>query len=210
MDNEIINLLVNSNMTWAAALTIMSIVLRPALVTLTAGLVEARRVAAKAIEARNINEVEQTKVLRSVEDALTRNTAIVNASLNLLQPLSNIPMALEEATKRMTTRADARDGMLAAQNQRLEQLHQAVANVPSEYMMRSAQHFDPQFASLQLAISELRRQIETTQDILTPGVVREIRAELRQINNFLADLNSGGKKKENKVDTQDEKTKQEQ
>ena len=38
------------------------------LVTLTAGLVEARRVAAKAIEARNINEVEQTKVLRSVEN----------------------------------------------------------------------------------------------------------------------------------------------
>jgi len=68
VDNEIINLLVNSNMTWAAALTIMSIVLRPALVTLTAGLVEARRVAAKAIEARNINEVEQTKVLRSVEN----------------------------------------------------------------------------------------------------------------------------------------------
>jgi len=33
VDNEIINLLVNSNMTWAAALTIMSIVLRPALVT---------------------------------------------------------------------------------------------------------------------------------------------------------------------------------
>lgn len=186
---EIIRLLVNSNLTWAAALTIMSVVLRPVLMTLSAGLVEARKAAVRAIDDRNANEREQTRVLSGVQDALNDTSTVTRSVLALLQPVSQLPANIEAIGQQMTKRADTRDDMVRSQGQRIEAIQQLIQNLPDAYLAKTAAHFDPTLTNIQASINLLRQQIESRQDAMTPDVAKEIRAELAKIYRLVSAIN---------------------
>ena len=189
---ELFRLIINSNLTWAAALTIMAVALRPVLTGLVEGLVASRKEQAHAMHERNANEKEQTRVLSEVRDTLADNAKITSAVLSLIQNVAALPAIIEDANKRMTARADARDGMLTVQTQRLEQLHQSVANLPADIMVRASSHLDPQFTRVMAAIGDLKMEIQNAQEVMTPGIVKEIRVELARIAKLVTALADNG------------------
>ena len=185
---ELIRLLVNSNLTWAGALTIMSVVLRPVLLTLATGLVEARKEQTQAMVDRNVNEREQTKTLSELKDALRDNGVITNSVLALLQPVSKLPGQIQEIGDRMIQRTNARDELVRGQGQQISAIQQAITGLPDSYLAKTAAHFDPTLANIQTAINLLRQQIESRSEAITPDVVKEIRAELAKIARELTAL----------------------
>lgn len=186
---ELIRLLVNSNLTWAGALTIMSIVLRPVLSTLAAGLVDARKEQAQAMVERNVNEREQTKALSELKDALRDNGVITNSVLALLQPVSKLPGQIQEIGERMVQRTDARDELVRGQGQQISAIQQMITGLPDAYLAKTAAHFDPTLSNIQASINLLRTQIESRQDAMTPDVAKEIRGELAKIYRLVSAIN---------------------
>lgn len=186
---EFIKLLANSNLTWAAALAIMSVVLRSVLLVLATGLVDARKATAKAMEERNENEKEQTKVLAEVRDTLKDTGIITQSVLSLLQPVSQLPDKLDTIKDQMITRTQAQDEMVRNQGEKINQIQLAIQNLPDTNLAKTAAHFDPTLKNIQNAIELLRSQLESQP--LTVQDVKEIRNELGQILKILKEKQSG-------------------
>ncbi|HMM30003.1 MAG TPA: hypothetical protein PKD46_17105 [Aggregatilineaceae bacterium] len=204
--DDTIRLLINSNIPWSVAATIIAIALRPVLATLASGMVDARKDEARALAERNDNEREQTRVLAEVKEALVDSAAITKSVLNLLTPISALPGEIKDIGKRMTERADARDELVRSQGQshaqRLESLQQLIAGLPQAYLAKSAEHFDPQIAGIQAAVAALRAQIESKPEAMTPDVVKEIRGELAKIARLVTALSEKEAEKETKRGTE--------
>jgi len=190
--SEVIELLINSNLTWAAALTIMSVVLRPVLTRLADGLVgaqkervETNKARVRAEEVRNENEREQTRVLVAVKEALTDNATITKSVLMLLQPLSQLPGDIKSAVDAMSRRADARDSEMRT-------LQQAIAAMPAGVFKLVTEHTDPQLTTIQTSIAALRQEIMGAPNTMTPDVVREIRGQLAEIARLMNRLSEEG------------------
>lgn len=186
---EFIRLLANSNLTWAAALAIMSVVLRGVLLVLATGLVDARKAATKAMEERNENEKEQTRVLAEVRDTLKDTGIITQSVLSLLQPVSQLPEKLDTIKDQMITRTQAQDEMVRNQGEKINQIQLAIQNLPDTNLVKTAAHFDPTLKNIQNAIELLRSQLESQP--LTVQDVKEIRSELGQILKILKEKQSG-------------------
>lgn len=196
--DDTIKLLINSNLPWSAALVILAIVLRPVLVTLVTGAVDARKAQVKALEERNQNEKEQTKVLGTVREALDDNTTLTRSMLNLLQPIAQIPGSMQEIGKQMTQRADARDDMVREYGRRLELIQGAMAGLPDAYLAKTSAHFDPQLAGIKTALDALERQLAARPDAITPELVRELKTELEKIARLVMARESAGEQREDR------------
>lgn len=195
---DTIRLLINSNLPWSVAVTIIAIVLRPALIRLVDGIIDTRQAQVKALEERNENEKEQTRVLAGVKEELNDSRTLTRSMLELLTPISKIPDRMEAIGKTMTERAEKRDDLVRdqgrEQSQRIARLQDIVAGLPDAYLSKTAAHFDPKLASIQEAIEQLREQIASKPDVLTPDTVREIRAELVKIARLVTALSEPEKK----------------
>lgn len=204
--DETIRLLVNSNIPPSTAAVIVALALRPVLTLLVAGLVDARKAAVKAQEQRNDNEREQTRVLSDVKETLADNATITKSVLKLLAPLSELPGEMRDIGKRMTERADARDDLVRSQGQshaqRLEHIQRLMSELPEAYLARTSAHFDPKLTGIQAAIDQLRAQIESKPEAMTPDVVKEIRGELAKIARLVTALSEKETKKETERGTE--------
>jgi len=139
----------------------------------------------KAEEKRADNEDKQTNVLVNVERALDNNTRLTQSMLELLSPIAKIPERLDSIGEAMTERANRRDEAL---RERLGRIQDAITNLPDAYLGKTAAHFDPKLAGIQAAIDQLKTQIESKPDVLTPEMVREIRSELGKIARLVTAL----------------------
>lgn len=204
--DDTIRLLINSNIPWSVAATIIAIALRPVLATLASGMVDARKASVAAAEQRNDNERDQTRVLGEVKEALVDNATVTKTVLGLLHPVSLLPGKMDDIGKRMAERADARDTLVREQGlthaQRLDTLQQLVAGLPAAYLAKSAEHFDPQIAGIQAAVAALRAQIESKPEAMTPEVVTEIRRELAKIARLVTTLSEKEAEKEKERGTE--------
>lgn len=204
--DDTIRLLINSNIPWSVAATIIAVALRPVLTMLAGGLVDARKAEAAALAERNTTEKEQTKMLGEVREALADNATITKSVLNLLHPLSQLPGEIKDIGKRMTERAEVRDELVRSQGQthaqRLEHIQRLMSELPEAYLARTSAHFDPKLTGIQAAIDQLRAQIESKPEAMTPDVVKEIRGELAKIARLVTALSEKETKKETERGTE--------
>lgn len=197
---ELIELLANSKLPPSASAILIAWILKPVLLrlidvwaTTLDKRVKAEEMRVKAEEKRADNEDKQTDVLANVEKALVNNTTLTQGMLDLLSPIAQIPERLDSIGKTMTERANQREEAL---RERLGRIQDAIANMPDAYLGKSAAHFDPKLASIQAAIDQLKVQIESKPDALTPNTVREIRSELAKIARLVTELSVDKKKDE--------------
>lgn len=204
--DDTIRLLINSNIPWSVAATIIAIVLRPALIRLVDGVIDTRRAQVDALKRRDETERDQTKVLAEVKEELRDSRTLTRSMLELLSPISKIPERMEAVGQQMTARADKRDEIVREQGreqaQRIAKLQEIVANLPDAYLTKTAAHFDPKLASIQAAIDQLRTQIESKLEIMTPDVVKEIRGELARIFRLVTALSEKEAEKETERGTE--------
>lgn len=184
--NALIELILNSNLTWVTGLTIMTVVLRPVLTTLTTGLIENQRARVKAEEDRNDAEREQSRALEGVKKVVADSTAIQQSILALLQPFAQIPHLIEASAERMTKRADARDAVLNLHSQRLDDLAQVASALPDAVLQHSQRHFDPQLEAIRSAVDRLSQRLETRAEPITAQDVAEIRAALVRLERSIS------------------------
>lgn len=182
---ELIQLVIDSNLTWASAMTIMSFLLRPVLLNLTRGWVETQRARLDAEKERNNNEKEQTRVLSNVERALNANSNLTQGILQLLQPLASIPGEISEVSQRMSQRADARDQLLRSHGERLNELKVVADAIPQAVLENHRRHFDPQLSAIREAVEQLRQQVEKRTEPITAQDVSEMRAGLTRVERLL-------------------------
>lgn len=189
---ELIELLANSALPPSASAILIAWVLKPVFfrvidvwATNLDKRVKAEEQRVKAEEKRADNEDKQTNVLVNVERALDNNTRLTQSMLELLSPIAKIPERLDSIGEAMTERANRRDEAL---RERLGRIQDAITNLPDAYLGKTAAHFDPKLAGIQAAIDQLKTQIESKPDVLTPEMVREIRSELGKIARLVTAL----------------------
>lgn len=207
MTTDIINLLANSNLTWAGGMTIIAFVMREPLVLLVRGYVDtlhARVEAEKAAREQELNlerERSQTdkdtvRALNELSEATREDREIRAGMLEVFKPLaalSTMPEALNEGIQQITKRAGEHDRALA-------RLQDTAERIPQLTLTANKKHFDPKIEDIKTAIEALGKKIESRAQF-SKDDVQEIRAGLVRIEQH---LEASAAKQTSKVEAQND------